>query len=123
MGYTTTFQGQFDLDRPLAPEHKNYLKAFSEVRHMTWNAELLEQMEDDPIRKAVGLPIGEDGRYFTGSVALRGHCVEHPALASLTLAVGVPPYPLAGYNFAPPENTKPLVPVGTQSRRNGASMG
>lgn len=102
MGYHTSFEGQFNLDRPLTPEHKNYLKAFSEIRHMTWNAELLEQMEDDPIRKAVNLPIGEDGRYFTGSIAIRGKCVGHPALASLTLAVGLPPVPHAGYNFPPP---------------------
>lgn len=41
MSYNTDFKGQFNLNRLLTLEHKNYLKAFSEVRHMTWNAELL----------------------------------------------------------------------------------
>ena len=65
MGYNIWFEGRFFLNHPLAKEHRSYLQDFSEVRHMTWNAELLEQMEDDPTRLAVGLPIGEEGRYFT----------------------------------------------------------
>lgn len=114
MGYTTYFDGQFNLDHPLTIEHRNYLKAFSEVRHVLWNVELLEQIEDDPIRKAVGLPIGKNGQYFTGSVAIRGKCVGHPALAYTTLQEvypelfaeiasfsDEPPTLLSGYNFPP----------------------
>ncbi|HEY3994269.1 MAG TPA: hypothetical protein VGM01_15475 [Ktedonobacteraceae bacterium] len=102
MGYTTWFEGQFAFDCPLTPEHKSYLKAFSEVRHMTWNAELLEQMEDDPLRQAVGLPLGENGRYFTGSAALHGGVLQHPALATIVIASHLPPIPYYGHNVPPP---------------------
>jgi len=83
MGYTTIFQGQFELDPTLTPAHKNYLKAFSVTRHVRWNAEWLDQMEDDPIRQAVGLPLGEEGLYFTGSIAFGLNPFwDHPALTS-----------------------------------------
>jgi len=65
MGYTTDFEGHFDLDHPLTPEHKAYLEAFSDTRRMArdpWKAEELP----DPVREAVGLPIGKDGEYFVG---------------------------------------------------------
>ena len=45
MGYLIDFTGQFDLNRPLAPEHRSYLHVFSEVRHIRWDAELLEQAQ------------------------------------------------------------------------------
>lgn len=105
MGYNTWFEGQFHLSYPLTPEHKNYLQAFSEVRHMTWNAELLEQMEDDPVRLAVGLPIGEEGQYFTGQAARTGHYDNHPALMKKIVRpfFSFPrlPYPLDGEDCPP----------------------
>jgi hypothetical protein len=58
-------------------------------------------MEDDPIRQAVGLPLGEDGLYFTGNVAIRGSVLQHPALASIVIAPHLPPIPYYGYNVPP----------------------
>lgn len=65
MGYTTDFNGEFKLDKPLKSEHAAYLRAFSERRRMKRAAEMTNDMPDVR-RKAVGLPIGEDGEYFAG---------------------------------------------------------
>ncbi len=67
MGYTTYFDGSFNLDKELLPEHKAYLNKFAETRRMARDPEIAENM-DDPIRIAAGLPIGENGMYFTGGV-------------------------------------------------------
>lgn len=66
MGYTTDFTGEFHLDHSLTPEHKAYLIAFARTRRMKRNSELTEKMPD-PIRKAIGLPIGPEGAYYVGS--------------------------------------------------------
>lgn len=64
MGYDTIFEGSFSLNRPLDPEHKEYLQAFSESRHVKYNDDIVSQ--PDPIREKVGLPIGTEGSYFVG---------------------------------------------------------
>ena len=63
MGYTTEFEGQFDLDDQLTEAQTAYLKAFSNTRRMKRDAEIVETFED-PIRKAAGLPVGKEGEYF-----------------------------------------------------------
>lgn len=63
MGYTTNFEGCFNLDKPLTPAHKAYLEAFASSRHMRRDASKLVGVPD-PIREAAGLPIGTDGAYF-----------------------------------------------------------
>ena len=65
MGYTTEFQGEFNLDQPLTVEQIAYLKAFNETRRMKRNADLTKD-RPDPIREAVGLPVGLDGGFFVG---------------------------------------------------------
>lgn len=65
MGYTTDFEGRFTLDRPLSPEHRVYLVAFSETRRMKRDPEKAALLPD-PIRDAVGLPVGDEGAYFVG---------------------------------------------------------
>ena len=64
MGYSTTLNGFFELDKPLT--QADYLKAFAEVRHMKRNAEMTA-LRKDPIREAVGLPVGIEGGYFVSS--------------------------------------------------------
>lgn len=68
MGYTTEFQGYFELDRPLKKKHAKYLYKFSDTRRMKRDVNLLP---DDPLRKKVGLPAGKQGEYF---VAGKGMC-------------------------------------------------
>lgn len=71
MGYTTDFNGQFDLDRPLAPEHREYLKRFAETRRMKRDADKAAT-RPDPLRVAVDLPIGKEGGYFVNGEGFRG---------------------------------------------------
>ena len=65
MGYTTDFYGEFKLDRPLTLEHKLYLVRFADTRRMMRSASKAASIPD-PIREAVGLPIGQDAEYFVG---------------------------------------------------------
>lgn len=65
MGYDTTYEGQFKLDRPLSEAQVDYLMKFRDTRRMKRDPEKLKNVPD-PIREAVGLPIGHDGAYFVG---------------------------------------------------------
>lgn len=69
MGYTTTFVGQFNLNKPLLPEHLAYLEKFNETRRMQRDATIAETLPD-PVRQRVSLPIGKEGGYF---VSAGGH--------------------------------------------------
>jgi len=66
MGYTTEFEGQFNLDRPLTPEQAAYLRAFAGSRRMKRDASKTAEL-DDPQRVAVGLPVGTDGEFYVGT--------------------------------------------------------
>jgi hypothetical protein len=66
MGYTTDFDGAFELDKPLTPEHYDYLLAFGNIRHMGRDVTKLGNMPD-PKRIAAGLPLGEEGEFYVGS--------------------------------------------------------
>ncbi|MFC1707722.1 hypothetical protein ACFL59_13055 [Planctomycetota bacterium] len=66
MGYTTEFVGEFTIDPPLAGAHYAYLERFSRSRHMKRDPKVLETMRD-PLREAVGLPIGVDGEFFVAA--------------------------------------------------------
>ena len=66
MGYTTDFQGRFDLDRPLTPAQVKYLQSFSRTRRMKRDADKVSVLPDAD-REAVGLPVGLDGAYYVGS--------------------------------------------------------
>jgi hypothetical protein len=67
MGYNTNFTGDFSLNKFLKPEHKAYLQRFATIRHEPLDEEALKQYPD-PLREAVGLPIGKYGMYFTGLI-------------------------------------------------------
>ena len=71
MGYTTYFDGEFRLDRPLTPSQIAYLQAFADTRRMNRDPERASKL-DDPIREAVKLPIGPNGAYFVGGGEHRG---------------------------------------------------
>lgn len=68
MGYTTEIEGQFNLNKELTKEHFDYLNAFSCSRRMSRDSKVVEGF-DDPIRIAVGLPVGVDGEYYVGSAS------------------------------------------------------
>lgn len=68
MGYTTEFEGQFKLDKPLEPAQIAYLNKFSETRRMRRDNLFLQNniIFPDPIREAAGLALGIEGGYFVG---------------------------------------------------------
>ena len=66
MGYDTSFDGVFKLDRPLTPEHAAYLHAFADTRRMKRDVAITAKMPD-PVREAVGLGLGKEGGYFVGA--------------------------------------------------------
>lgn len=71
MGYTTDFYGSFEVTPALSAEHAQYINLFSETRRMRRDAARLEEFED-PVRVAVGLPLGDEGSYFVGGKGLCG---------------------------------------------------
>lgn len=71
MGYTTDFCGFFEIAPELAPEHRAYLDKFNQSRRMKRDAEKTALLSD-PLREAVGLPVGEEGGYFVGAPGFMG---------------------------------------------------
>lgn len=71
MGYTTDFDGQFDLDEPLTDAQVQYLTRFAETRRMRRKADRAAGLPD-PLREAVGLPIGPEAAYFVGGRGFAG---------------------------------------------------
>ena len=65
MGYSTFFTGKFGISPALTVKQRDYLRAFSDTRRVTRNPRLLAGLPD-PLREAVGLPLGPDGCYFVG---------------------------------------------------------
>lgn len=65
MGYTTDFKGEWKVTPALKPEHKAYLAAFADVRHMQRDEQVVAKLEDK-VREAVGLPIGTEGAFYVG---------------------------------------------------------
>ena len=66
MGYTTDFEGSFDLNKTLTYDHATYLEKFSDTRRMKRNATITAK-RDDPVRKAVNLPVGVEGGHGTAA--------------------------------------------------------
>lgn len=66
MGYTTWFEGKFDLDKPLTDELYDYLCQFSKTRHLKRNAQTLSKCIPDI--KTHMLPntndLGKDSKFF-----------------------------------------------------------
>ncbi len=79
MGYTTTFRGRFELDRPLTPDQFAYLTRFSQTRRMKRIQVMLNDIPD-PMRIAVGLPLGTEGEYFTGADDEFGQDFDHHSI-------------------------------------------
>lgn len=63
MRYPIQFDSHLTLDRPLSPQHLAYLNQFVQIRRVALSVEHLQAIPD-PLREAVGLPLGEEGAYF-----------------------------------------------------------
>ena len=71
MGYDTNFEGEFSCSPPLAEKHRKYFEQFTQTRRMRREATVAATLPD-PIRDAVGLPIGEEGCNFVGGTGSIG---------------------------------------------------
>ena len=82
MGYSTDFIGNFDIEPALTKEQFDYLIALSQTRRMKRNASLLEDnlTFPDPLREAVGLPVGENGCFYVRSTKNWGQDHDCPSI-------------------------------------------
>jgi len=65
VGYHTEFRGAFAISPPLRAHHLAYLRKFNEIRHEKRDPEVAAKIPD-PLREAVGLPLGPDACFFVG---------------------------------------------------------
>lgn len=79
MGYTTNFQGSWTCTPALNPDQVAYLKKFNETRRMKRDP-LKAVMQEDPLREAVGLPLGDDAEHFVGGGGYRGQGDDNSVL-------------------------------------------
>jgi hypothetical protein len=75
MGYTTDFDGHFVINPPLTSAQAAYINRFSDTRRMKRDASLTAN-RPDPMREAVGLPVGSHGEFFVGA---GGSCGQEQA--------------------------------------------
>lgn len=81
MGYSTSFKGQFNLNKPLTDAHAAYLRRFNETRREARDVTRTIN-RPDPIRKAVGLPLGIEGEFFVGEGGYFGQSHNEDLLKS-----------------------------------------
>jgi hypothetical protein len=89
MGYDTEFRGSFQIEPPLSRDQVAYLKKFSETRRMK-RSESLASLRPDPCRKAIDLPIGQEGCYFTGGIGFHGKDLDVSIIDNSCPPIGQP---------------------------------
>jgi hypothetical protein len=87
MGYTTDFEGEFNLDRPLAPKHKTFLEKFSETRRMKRD---VSKIKNAPTSKAADLELGPEGAYFVDGDGFHGQQYDESVVERNFPPVGQP---------------------------------
>ncbi len=97
MGYTTVFRGHFSLDRPLTPEEAAYLHDFARTRRVRRESSKTE-LRPDPVRTAVGLPVGIEGGYFVGETGFCGQDNGPDVIDFVVRTVANQPLGLLPYN-------------------------
>lgn len=65
MGYSTDFNGHFNIKPTMQQEHIAYLNEFNNTRRMQRDVDKTKKLSD-PLREAVGLPVGTEGEFFVG---------------------------------------------------------
>lgn len=89
MGYTTSFSGHFDLNKPLTKAHQDYLKEFCNTRRMARDINHAG-LADDVIRLAAELPLGDQGGYYVGATGFQGQDNDASVINYNTVPVGQP---------------------------------
>jgi hypothetical protein len=65
MGSTVQLHGRFKIEPPLNKDQVDYLKQFANSRRMKRDPLKVKALHD-PLREAVGLPVGVEGEYYVG---------------------------------------------------------
>ncbi len=89
MGYTTDFEGRFQLNKPLSEDQAAYLTAFASTRRIKRNAKKTAKRAD-PLRMAVRLPAGDEGGYFVSETGFAGQESGDDVLEYSTAPAGQP---------------------------------
>jgi hypothetical protein len=89
MGYSTEFVGSLTITGTMSAAQVAYIRLFNQTRRMKRNA-LKAQKLEDPVREAVGLPVGEEGGYFTGSKGAMGQAHDESVVDFNRPPVGQP---------------------------------
>lgn len=107
MGYNTDFGGSFTLTPALSEAQQTYLIDFSESKRMKRSAAKCSGIAD-PVREAVGLPVGVEGEYcvFNANDGSYGQSVDASVIDSDIAASTQPSYPWCGWE--PAENGSKL---------------
>lgn len=71
MGYTTEFKGYFKIEPPLEKAQVKYLRKLAGTRRMQRDEVEVAKLPD-PLREAVGLPVGYQGEYYVGAKGFAG---------------------------------------------------
>lgn len=71
MGYTTNFTGSVSCTPALTPAQVAYLQKFAQTRRMKRDENKAAALPD-PVREAVGLPLGAQAEYFVGGLGWCG---------------------------------------------------
>ena len=82
------FYGEFRVEPALRPEHWAYLRQFSRSRRMRRDPVRTADLSD-PLRIAVGLPIGIDAGYYVGMDEYGGDLRE-PSIVDVNVPPGQP---------------------------------
>jgi hypothetical protein len=71
MGYTTDFDGHFELSRQLTETERDYIQKFNDTRHMRRDVEKLHEVYNgkygNPFAKTREEVYGREGEYFIGA--------------------------------------------------------
>ena len=77
------------LNRCLKPQHLVYLQRFANVKHVKRDIHLALKLAD-PLREAVGLPVGEQGCYVTGGLGTLGQESDNSVISRSSPPMGMP---------------------------------
>lgn len=80
MGYSTDFYGTLTFNKEVTEELKNYINAFSKIRHMNRNIHKIKELYPDWETKCYKGNLGLNGQYFIGGEGFKGQSKDDSVL-------------------------------------------
>ena len=69
MGYTTTFDGQLNIEPAISEDLKNYINRFADTRHMKRNRRYIEQENPNWFNDCYQGELGAEGEFYVGGTS------------------------------------------------------